>query len=158
MECRVGTVTDLKVLFNDLIRFEIELWNAIDARLRGEHDLSLAWFELMRVVGRRELCRVNDIADELAITVGGTSKLVDRVEAAGYCRRRANPGDRRSSIIEHTPAGKRLLLKVTETFEDELEIRLGSVLSPRSLQQFGTALARLRSAEIPPRQPEGQPE
>jgi hypothetical protein len=27
-------VSDLRQLFNDSIRFEIELWNAVDARLR----------------------------------------------------------------------------------------------------------------------------
>jgi hypothetical protein len=46
---------------------------------------------------------VFDIAEELSLTVGGTSKLVDRIEAAGHCVRRANPDDRRSSIIELTP-------------------------------------------------------
>jgi DNA-binding MarR family transcriptional regulator len=45
---------------------------------------------------------------------------VDRIEAAGLCRRRANPDDRRSQIIELTPAGRRLLAKATKTFEDEL--------------------------------------
>ena len=35
---------DLKVLFSDLIRFETDLWNAVDARLRSEYDLPLTWF------------------------------------------------------------------------------------------------------------------
>lgn len=37
----------------------------------------------MQVIARRGTCRVQDIADEMAITVGGTSKLVDRLESAG---------------------------------------------------------------------------
>ena len=102
---------DLKVLFSDLIRFETDLWNAVDARLRSEHDLPLTWFEPMQVMSKYTACRVFDIKEELSITVGGTSKLVDRIEAAGLCRRRANPDDRRSQIIELTPAGRRLLAK-----------------------------------------------
>jgi DNA-binding MarR family transcriptional regulator len=139
-------VADLKVLFNELIRFETELWNAIDARLRDVHDLPLTWFEPMQVIERKDACRVNDVADALAITVGGTSKLVDRLEAAGHCRRRANPGDRRSSIIELTPTGRNLLTEATGTFESELDTRLGSTLSASALQQFSTSLTKLRAA------------
>jgi DNA-binding MarR family transcriptional regulator len=140
------TVADLKLVYRDLVRFETELWGAVDARLRAECDLQLTWFEVMQLLGQRGGCRVQDIAEEFAITVGGTSKVVDRVEAAGYCRRRANPEDRRSSIIELTPAGRRLLAKAVKVFEDELEIRIGSVLSERSLKQLATALASLRAA------------
>jgi MarR family transcriptional regulator, organic hydroperoxide resistance regulator len=139
-------VTDLKELFNDLIRFEIELWNAVDARLRLEHDLQLTWFEPMQVIARREACRVNDIAEALSITIGGTSKLVDRIEESGYCVRRPNPDDRRSSIIELTAAGRRLLESASESFEAELERRLGSVLDAGALSAFASSLSLLRRA------------
>ena len=139
-------MTDLRMLFNELIRFEIELWNAIDARLRSEYDLPLTWFEPMQVIAHRESCRVNDIAEELVITVGGASKLVDRIEASGLCRRRANPADGRSSIIELTTAGRNLLDDATETLEDELAKRLGSAVSAQSLRQFSETLSRLRIA------------
>jgi MarR family transcriptional regulator, organic hydroperoxide resistance regulator len=142
----VTVMTDLKTLFSDLIRFETELWNAIDARLRGECNLPLSWFEPMQVIARRGACRVNDIAEELVITVGGTSKLVDRIEAAGHCRRRSNPHDGRSSIIELTATGRRLLNAATQTFEAELAERLESAASPRTLQQFSSTLTRLRLA------------
>jgi len=143
-------MADLKQLFNDLIRFEIDLWNAIDARLRGEFGLPLGNFDAMQVVARTPSCRVFDIARELAITVGGTSKVVDRIEAAGHCVRRSNPDDRRSSIIELTPAGEAVLAEATTAFESELELRFGSVLSARSLTQLCTTMAKLRSAGTRP--------
>jgi DNA-binding MarR family transcriptional regulator len=138
-------MSDLQRLFSELIRFETELWNAVDARLRAEYNLPLSRFEPMQVISRRGSCRVNDIARELVITVGGTSKLVDRIEASGYCCRRPDPDDRRSSIIELTPEGSRLLAEATETVEEELQLRLGSVLPPCSLQQFSESLSRLRA-------------
>jgi MarR family transcriptional regulator, organic hydroperoxide resistance regulator len=97
-------LSDLRGLFNDLIRFEIELWNAIDARLKSEFGLPLTHFEPMSVIDTVPGCRVYDIANELGITTGGTSKLVDRIEASGYCRRLPNPDDRRSSLLELTGA------------------------------------------------------
>src|SRR6516165_8552308 len=104
---------DLQQLFSDLIRFETELWNAIDARMRAEHDLPLHRFEPMQVIGRTPGCRVYDIAEALSLTTGGVSKLVDAIEASGYVARRPNPEDRRSSLIELTPAGKKVLSKAT---------------------------------------------
>jgi len=141
-------MTDLLVLFDQLIRFETELWNAVDARLRAEFDLPLSRLEPMQVIARRSSCRVYDIADELSITIGGTSKLVDRIEAAGYCARRANPDDRRSSIIELTAAGRRILAKATKVFEEELRTRIGSAVPERSLRQFYATLVKLRSANL----------
>ncbi|HEV7963715.1 MAG TPA: MarR family winged helix-turn-helix transcriptional regulator [Actinoplanes sp.] len=142
-------MADLTVLFSELIRFEIELWNAVDARLRREHDLQLTWFEPMRVMSKHSACRVFDIKEDLSITVGGASKLVDRIEVAGLCRRRANPDDRRSQIVELTPAGRRLLAKATTSFEDELRARLEPAVTERALDQFVATLLRLRAANRP---------
>jgi DNA-binding MarR family transcriptional regulator len=139
-------MTDLLELFHQLVRFETELWNAVDARLRDDFDLPLSRLEPMQVIARRPACRVNDIAEELSITIGGTSKLVDRIEAAGYCVRRANPDDGRSSVIELTAAGRRVLAEAVKAFEDELDTRIGSALSARSLQQFYTSIVKLRAA------------
>jgi DNA-binding MarR family transcriptional regulator len=139
-------MTSLLDLFHQLVRFETELWNAVDARLRDDFDLPLSRLEPMQVIARHPSCRVNDIAEELSITIGGTSKLVDRIEAAGYCIRRANPDDGRSSVIELTAAGRRVLANAAKAFEDELETRIGSAVSARSLQQLYSSIIKLRTA------------
>ena len=139
-------MSDLRELFNDLIRFEIELWNAVDARLRREFELPVTHFEPISVMGRRPGCRVYDIASELGITTGGASKLVDRIEAAGYCRRLPNPADRRSSLLELTPEGRRLLAEAGVAFDAELERWLEGAVPERTLRQFAGTLARLRTA------------
>jgi MarR family transcriptional regulator, organic hydroperoxide resistance regulator len=139
-------VSDLRRLFNDIIRFEIDLWNAVDARLKSEFDLPLTHFEPMSVMDRLPGCRVYDIASELGITTGGTSKLVDRIEANGYCRRLPNPADRRSSLLELTPAGQRLFAEAGGAFDDELQRWLAAVVPERTLRQFAATLTRLRAA------------
>jgi len=102
-------------------------------------------FEFLRIVGGRAgRCRVQDIADEVAITVGATSKAVDRLEAAGLLVRRPNPDNRRSSLIELTPEGRRLLAAATPTFEDGLRTWLAAPLTGRSLDHLAAALATLR--------------
>ena len=138
-------MADLQRTFNDLIRFEIELWNALDARLRGDFALTMSQFEHLQVIEGTQSCRAYDIAQALSITEGATSKIVARIESAGYCRRRSNPRDGRSSIIALTPTGKRLVAKARAVFSEELETWFTSALSPRALEQFSTALATLRS-------------
>jgi MarR family transcriptional regulator, organic hydroperoxide resistance regulator len=137
---------DLKHLFSELVRLETELWDAVASRLRADHGLPLQQFEFMQVIARIPNCRVQDIAAEISITVGGTSKIVDRIEAAGHCARSANPSDRRSSILKLTPEGERLLAAATVTFEEELRARLGSAVPDRALAQLTSTLSKLRAA------------
>lgn len=136
----------LRVLFSELVRLETELWDAVEGRLRSDHGITLPFFEFMQIIARHPNCRVQDIAAELSITVGGTSKIVDRIEASGFCARHANPSDRRSSILALTPAGKRLLPKITATVDEELGVRLAPVLSGGSLEELIRTLSGLRGA------------
>ena len=141
-------MSDFESIFNDLVRFQIELWNAVDSALRAEHDLPLGSFEALRIMEKRESCRVFDVADELIITVGGASKLVDRVEARGLCVRRSNPDDRRSSIVELTPAGRRLAGAALVTFEAELATRLAAPLGDKGIGGLAVALSTLRASSL----------
>ena len=137
-------MTDLTALFTDLVRLETRLYNVLDARLKAEHDLPLGQFEFLRFIASRGTARVYDLARESAITVGATSKAVDRLEAAGRCRRVANPGDRRSSLVELTPAGTEILAAATPTVDAELNTWLGSVLPAKVLTDLATSLSMLR--------------
>jgi MarR family transcriptional regulator, organic hydroperoxide resistance regulator len=140
-------VPDLLALFSDLVRLESELANAVEGRLRADCQLTLSKFDVLRVLGHGAPCRVNDIADELGITWGGTSKIVDRLEVAGLCRRRSNPRDRRSSLIDLTTAGTQLLAKARRTVEAELQTRIGPSLSGPALERFASTLTTLRHAD-----------
>ena len=137
---------DLRFLFSELVRLETELWNAVEGRLRADFGVTLPVFEFLQVISRTPACRVQDIATELSITVGGTSKIIDRIEASGHCARSANPNDRRSSIITLTPAGKKLLPRLAAAVDDELRSRLGTGVPDRSLIQLTKTLTRLRTA------------
>jgi DNA-binding MarR family transcriptional regulator len=136
---------DLASLFSDLVRLETELWDLVGLRLRREHDLALSWFEPMQVIDRTPRCRVIDIAEALSITVGGTSKLVDRIEDAGWCERSPNPDDGRSSAITLTGPGRRLLTAAQRTLTDEVAARLADPLPTGELQRFAATIHTLRA-------------
>ncbi|WP_055716720.1 MarR family winged helix-turn-helix transcriptional regulator [Streptomyces torulosus] len=139
-------MADLKRLYRELVSLEIELWNGIEGRLRAEYDLPLTSFEVLHLLWSRPGRRIQDIAEEFSITVGGTSKVVDRLEAAGWCERRANPNDRRSSIVELTAEGRKLVDGAAKVFEEELELRIGSVIPEQSVRELASVLRTLRAA------------
>ena len=137
-------MSDLLSLFNDLVRIETRLWNALDARLRADLGIPLGRFETLQVLGRRGTSRINDIADELAITWGGSSKIVDRLEEGGFCVRRPNPEDGRSSLIDLTDPGRELVARGEALLREELVQLVQDPLSPRRVQELAGTLGRLR--------------
>lgn len=139
-------MVEMRQVFDDLVRFETVLWRAVDERLQRERQVTLAVLNVMLIIEETPECRVYDIAQRLAITVGGTSQAVDRLENAGRCIRRANPADRRSSIIELTPEGNALLADALPVFDDELKRLLREPLSTTAFTQLGQALGTLRQA------------
>jgi DNA-binding MarR family transcriptional regulator len=138
--------TDLRQVFDDLVRFETILWGTLDGRLQEECGIGLASLNGMLVIDATPMCRVHDIARAVAITVGGASQAVDRLESAGLCARRANPSDRRSSIVELTPAGAELLRTAAPVFDRELDRLLRVPLPGTALAQLAGALGTLRQS------------
>jgi len=138
---------DLRQVYDDLIRFETDLWNGVDARLQRECAVSLAVFNALLIIQATPQCRVWDLARAVSITVGGASQAVDRLEARGLSVRRPNPADRRSSIVDLTPSGSDLLEKAGALFDEELQTWFsGDVLTEDELVGFAEALRRLRAA------------
>jgi DNA-binding MarR family transcriptional regulator len=136
---------DHRQVFDDLVRFETELWNELDARLRAEAEVPLGSFNVLLVLERIPDCRVNDIATALAITVGGASQSVDRLERRGLCARRPHPEDRRATIIELTDEGRTRCTAAGLAFDRELTLRFGTAaLTPTQLRHLADALATLR--------------
>jgi DNA-binding MarR family transcriptional regulator len=132
-------------LLSELERTSAVLAAAVDLRLQRDAGLPLVLFEPMSVIASRDACRVYDLARELGVSSGGASKLVDRLEVRGYCLRRPNPGDRRSSLLQLTPAGTALLASAEQIVEARLNDLLGSSLSGADVAQLTTLLTDLRT-------------
>jgi DNA-binding MarR family transcriptional regulator len=139
-------MADLPAVFADLVRLEIELWDAVERRLRAELGVGLGTAQTLAVVAAVRECRVHDIVRGLSITVGGASKTVDRLERTGLVARRPHPSDRRSSVIGLTRAGARTHAEAQRLIAAELDARIGGVLSDRALDQLHRTIAKLRVA------------
>lgn len=133
---------------SDIIRLETVLWERVDARLRERHDVPLSFFESLYFVSRApgQTLRVGDLAQTLRITIGGASKLLDRIERAGLLVRRPDPHDRRAAMIGLTPAGRRRLDDAIKTYEAEMAGIVDAALTPREVDQMREYVTRLLTA------------
>lgn len=130
---------------SDLVRLEIALWDHIDARLKQAHDLPLAFFEALYFIehARDGSMRIGDLARALRVTVGGTSKVVDRIERAGLIRREPDTDDRRASRVALTDAGRHKLTDASKTYEAELATMLDAAISTEEQQHLYDLVTRL---------------
>ncbi|PVB37594.1 MarR family transcriptional regulator [Mycobacteroides abscessus] len=92
-----------------LVESETRLWRAVEVRLAQAGLPKLGSVEVLSFINSRSQTRVNDIADGLVVTTGGATKIVDRLEAGLLVSRVPNPDDRRSSLLELTDAGAKVL-------------------------------------------------
>jgi DNA-binding MarR family transcriptional regulator len=133
-------------LFAEFVRLEIELWNGLDAHLQSSAGITLAQFQALSAVRKNAgSARVQDISTELMITVGATSKLVDRLERDGLAVRSANPDDRRSSVINLSAKGQGALTVADVAAEAHLRRVLGTTLSAERAESLLSELTSFRS-------------
>jgi DNA-binding MarR family transcriptional regulator len=104
----------------------------------------LSWFELLSAVDRSPTGRprMSDLAAWLTLSRGGITKLVDRLQEAGYLQRVSCPEDRRSLQAELTPAGERMLEEMSAVYEGELERHLHA-LTPKDAELITAALLKV---------------
>lgn len=133
-------------LFTELVRVEIELWNGLDAHLSATAGLTLPQFQALAAIRTHgDSARVQDISEEMVITVGATSKLVDRLERDGLAVRSANPSDRRSSFVAMSARGTHALEQADDAVEEHLREVLGSTLSEAAAGSLLHKLVSLRT-------------
>jgi DNA-binding MarR family transcriptional regulator len=115
------------------------------------YGLEAGWYDVLatlRRAGPPYRLRPTDFADALMLTSSGTTKRLDRLEAAGHIRREPDPSDRRSVRIVLTPQGRRLIDKATVPhLANEQHILSG--LTAAEQRQLADLLRKL-SVTLPP--------
>jgi len=107
----------------------------------------LSWFEILWAVKRSPTGRprMSELAEWLTLSRGGITKLVDRLQDAGYLERVACAEDRRSFQAELTPAGERMLEEMRAVYAAEVDRHL-SALSAEEAKLVRVALAKVTAS------------
>lgn len=117
-----------------------------------EHGLEPGWHDVLatlRRTGAPFRLRPTDLTNASMLTSSGTTKRLDRLEQAGLIAREPDPDDRRGTLISLTPAGRRLIDKVTEAHLAN-EQRLVGALTAAERRQLADLLRKLQTG-LPPR-------
>lgn len=94
-----------------------------DKRL-APHDLTTAqWAPLMRMQTQGQ-CTVAELARWSNSDAGAMTRLLDRLEKKGLCKRVRSTEDRRVVLVELTPEGEAALVHVPEVLADVLNAHL----------------------------------
>jgi DNA-binding MarR family transcriptional regulator len=132
--------------FDDLVRCETRLYNAVGEKLRAEHGIVASQFEFLRYLRDHPESRVADVATAFAAGIGAISKMTDRLEARGWVARFPNPADRRSSLISLTTSGAALVAEAGRTFNDRLDELIAPAISAGQVDAARATIAALRRA------------
>ena len=99
------------LLFGLLLETNARLAKDFGAELEAKCDVPLAWFDVLLQLRRNESGRLkmNQIAEAIVHSTGGTTRLIDRLEEMGYVRRENCPSDRRAIFVAITDAGNHKL-------------------------------------------------
>lgn len=132
----------------------MEATNSLEKQLGAslEENLGLphSWFEVMVRISRGEsgLAPMGSLAEQVALTGGGVTRLVDRMVAAGLIERVPCASDRRIVYAGLTPQGQAMLDKALPIHRHNLSQLLGD-LSEAELEALDATLRHLRAARLP---------
>jgi len=117
------------------------------ARVIEPHGLSLAQYNALRIVRGAGTGGVPTLAIRDRMIEEGTTitRLLDRLESAGFIRRERSVPDRRQVVCRVTDAGKKLLDKLDPLVDAADEATMAS-LSKHDLDQFISSLDQIRTA------------
>lgn len=102
----------------------------VEADLKAAGFPPLGWYDALlelRRAGETGL-RPVELEARLLLEQHNISRLVDRLEAAGYLRRRPCPEDRRGHILALTDAGADLLRRMWPAYRAAIQRHVGSKL------------------------------
>ena len=150
-----GGDTTCTEAYASLCRTGEALLGELDRRIRLTFDMPQAAATALAVIdGAGEPLTPSQVGDRVLIASATMTATLDLLEHRGWIRRTANPGDRRSVLIEITPAGRAITDQMLPGIRT-LERSVLSALTPDERAHLLDLLAKIlaRTAEVAGEQP-----
>ena len=111
----------------------------------GNLDITFQQFMFMKFIFQKECPKMTDLAEELKVTMGNVTAMIDRLIKQKYVTRKDDPDDRRIVRVCLTSEGKDLIKKATETRRKYMELVLNK-LSKEDRNSLFTIMEKLARA------------
>ena len=106
-------------------------------------DITPAHLRALRTLARHGTMRLSELSDHLQIAPRTATEVADALQARDLVRRRADPGDRRATLVEVTEHGVAILAEIRATRGTEAGRTFGR-LSPADRAELARILSKLR--------------
>jgi DNA-binding MarR family transcriptional regulator len=131
-----------------LMRAQQAVLAAVEAELKAAGFPPLAWYDVLLELSRaQEGLRPFALEHALLLAQYNLSRLLDRLERAGYLERRACPEDGRGQVVVITAAGRALVKRVWPTYRAAIARHVGAKLSEDEAARLATLLGKLSHAK-----------
>lgn len=146
----VGAADDaLITTFGRLVEVNSALGSQLGRALEQRCGISHSVFEVLLRISRAEGGQVSmgSLAQQVALTTGGITRLVDRMIAGGLVERVPCPSDRRVSFAALTSAGEAKLAEAAAVHAANLRTAFNG-FRKQDLRTLDELLDRLRAASL----------
>lgn len=116
-----------------------DVWDPISMR---EYDVL---FTLSRCPSRR--ARLHELNREILLSQPSLSRMVERLESAGYVAREPDPADRRGTVVALTDAGAAMQRRIGARHAASIRRYVGPALDDDELRTLRELCDRLRIAQ-----------
>ncbi len=128
-----------------LVRVSQSLLSAVETELKSKGYPPLAWYDALLELRRAGAVglRPFELQGAMLLAQYNLSRLTDRLEKAGYVRRRPHDGDRRGQLLTITPSGERLLGRMWPVYRSAIGTHFADKLGDKNAKTLGEILGRL---------------
>jgi DNA-binding MarR family transcriptional regulator len=143
---------DEELAWRALARALIVLPRALEAELLAEHNLTLAEYTVLMNLSEEDAwsLRMSDLANRVALSLSGISRVVDRLARDGLVERRRCPSDARGFNAVLTDAGFERLRAAYPTHLRGVREHVVDHLGGLDLRALAEALGRVAPREAGP--------
>jgi len=135
-------------LFGLLLETNARLSRKLGIELESSCELPLAWFDVLLQLRRSPdgHLKMNEIAEAIVHSSGGTTRLVDRIEEAGLVARQSCPSDRRAIHVAITETGNAKLDEALNVHLEYLDESLAKRLTQSERATLTSLLTKLNTS------------
>lgn len=118
-----------------------------DKSLRERCGITQSWFEaLLRLECSDGRTTMGELAEDIVLTSGGVTRLVDRLAEEGLAERRSCPEDRRVQYVAITEEGRTRLADAVGVYLGDLEESFLGLMSEAERETLVATMERLRDS------------
>jgi DNA-binding MarR family transcriptional regulator len=145
-------ITEAEIPLDEVLQFMGMIWaidhemERVSKRMEATVGLTIPQRLSLLLIGHRPGMLASDLADVMHLHRGTVTGIVQRLEAAGYVKRTADPEDGRRAGLSLTASGQRVNARRAGTFEGAVR-RVLAAATPRDLST-ATRLLSMLSSEL----------